>query len=652
MKTLIYITNFLVLLLLVACGGGGDSSSSNSNTNTDTTAPLITIIGDAVIDLEFGSTYTELGASAVDETDGIVIVTISGAVITNSIGTYTITYSAADLSGNISSASRVVNINDNIPPSLSLNGPALIELNYGETYNEMGVNAIDNADGSLSVTTSGAVQTNTLGSYEITYSATDQSGNTAFIIRTINVIDILQPNITLNGATSLTIYLGATYTEQGAIANDNVDGDISSSIIISGVVDISSVGIYQITYSVSDSSGNSNSMVRQVEVSKPNYNISLNDTDQTLWEASYKHRFYFSFEQAEPVRKQLLLSIDSSSTAIEGIDFNLLTNSIDEPENSTGSYIELEILDDLVSEGEEFIDLTIQNPDGDIVSNIQILLDDQTSDVITHNSFSGNHFAPSSAVIDDKLFILSPNRIEIYNLLTETTTATAAFPSGIGSGYNDSILYDGQIYVFAQGTLYLVDEDNLNYLTVSNAPQFLEWTSELQVIDDKLYIVGGKVSPGTSRSNIVLVYDFLNDTWSNGNAITNEISGAATATSNQNLYVFGGNGSSGASDAYETKSDSWSPLTTNSLLSGAFDTAVNGGSYIFVTVSSAYTSATDQSLVLQYDITNNFWQSYNIDTPPRRYRDSFLYKGKVYLVGGTGEGTLTSQTIVSYYIGD
>ena len=64
--------------------------------NTDTTAPVITIVSGTDTVAE-GSTWTDAGATA--DTGEIVIA--SGAVDTNTVGTYTITYTATDAAGNV-----------------------------------------------------------------------------------------------------------------------------------------------------------------------------------------------------------------------------------------------------------------------------------------------------------------------------------------------------------------------------------------------------------------------------------------------------------------------------------------------------------------------------------------------------------------------
>ena len=80
------------------------------------------------------------------------------------------------------------------------------------------------------------------------------------------VSDTTPPTVSLIGSSSITLGLNDTYQEQGATANDDVDGNITSSISTSGSVDTSTPGMYTITYSVSDSSANSASISRTILV--------------------------------------------------------------------------------------------------------------------------------------------------------------------------------------------------------------------------------------------------------------------------------------------------------------------------------------------------------------------------------------------------
>jgi hypothetical protein len=68
--------------------------------------------------------------------------------------------------------------------------------------------------------------------------------------------DTEPPVITLIGESTVQILLGETYTDAGATASDNVDGDITDQIVIFNPVDTSVAGNYTITYNVHDSSFN------------------------------------------------------------------------------------------------------------------------------------------------------------------------------------------------------------------------------------------------------------------------------------------------------------------------------------------------------------------------------------------------------------
>jgi hypothetical protein len=72
----------------------------------DTMAPVITLVGSAAITLDWGSIYTDAGATATDNVDSSVTVNRSGSVNTSKPGVYVISFTASDAAGN--AAIRVV----------------------------------------------------------------------------------------------------------------------------------------------------------------------------------------------------------------------------------------------------------------------------------------------------------------------------------------------------------------------------------------------------------------------------------------------------------------------------------------------------------------------------------------------------------------
>ena len=211
---------------------GNDVGAWNSGLTLliqDTTAPVITITGDNPATVELGATYTDAGATA----DGGETVTSTGTVDTSTVGAYTITYSATDAANNTGTTTRTVNVVDTTAPVITITGdnPATVELET--TYTDAGATA----DGGETVTSTGTVDTSTVGAYTITYSATDAANNTGTATRTVNVVDTTAPVITITGDNPATVELGATYTEARSLPLM-----VEKQLLLLGTVDTSTVG--------------------------------------------------------------------------------------------------------------------------------------------------------------------------------------------------------------------------------------------------------------------------------------------------------------------------------------------------------------------------------------------------------------------------
>lgn len=222
----------------------------------DTIVPVITLNGDATITLlRNGAIYEELGATANDARDGEVSVTSLGNVDVTLLGDYIITYRAVDAAGNEATLTRTVSVVDGTKPVITLNGEATISISQGETYTDAGATAVDDSDGAVEVTTSGSVDTDTVGEYTITYHASDAAGNEATAInRVITVVDATKPEITLNGDQTVTISIGQDYSDAGASAVDDQDGELT--VNVTGEVDANKAGTYTLSYSATDLAGN------------------------------------------------------------------------------------------------------------------------------------------------------------------------------------------------------------------------------------------------------------------------------------------------------------------------------------------------------------------------------------------------------------
>ena len=81
-----------------------------------------------------------------------------------------------------------------------------------------------------------------------------------------SVYDVTEPVITITGDTVINHEINTAYNDAGATANDNIDGDITNNIVVTGSVNTAVLGAYNITYTVQDSKGNQAQVVRLVNV--------------------------------------------------------------------------------------------------------------------------------------------------------------------------------------------------------------------------------------------------------------------------------------------------------------------------------------------------------------------------------------------------
>ncbi|MBP3238357.1 MAG: polysaccharide deacetylase family protein [Lachnospiraceae bacterium] len=229
----------------------------------DVTAPVIELYEEEDHFTRPVDKYEEEGYKATDDHDG----DITERVKRSDPGDGYIYYEVSDISGNRATAKREIKYFDSIPPEITLEGDTLLKLAPGEEFKEPGFKASDDCDGDITdiVIVSEKPAKDGNGKV-ISYIVSDSYDNMAAAERLILDKDVTPPVITLAGDELVKINAGTAYTEQGATASDDIDGDISGNIVISGKVDIYRAGDYTITYKVSDAEGNVATAVRQVNV--------------------------------------------------------------------------------------------------------------------------------------------------------------------------------------------------------------------------------------------------------------------------------------------------------------------------------------------------------------------------------------------------
>lgn len=187
-------------------------------------------------------------------------------------------------------------------PELTINGDAHIVLEAGETYAEPGAAATVRGEDITANIEISEVDTTKLGTQEVTYRVTNIKGrNPVTATRTVEIKDTTAPVITVTGG-DVTVYLNQTYSEKGATALDSFEGDLTSAVKSEGSVDTAKLGVYTITYTVADSSGNTASATRTVTVRDQYVTLKSASSNRTKY-------VYLTFDDGPSARTSEVLDL-------------------------------------------------------------------------------------------------------------------------------------------------------------------------------------------------------------------------------------------------------------------------------------------------------------------------------------------------------
>ena len=207
------------------------------------------------IELDINTNFNLLtGVSANDTEDGNItkFVKVVDNVNINKQGDYSATYTVEDSSR--FRTSKTVKVKVKGYPAPVINASDISISQYTEFNERDNVTAIDATDGDLTSKiqiTKNTVNTNVLGTYEVTYSVTNANSKTT--TKTIKVY-VVKNELPVIIAEDRNILINSKFNDkEGVVATDKEDGNITSKIIVEkNNVDPSKLGTYQVTYKVTD----------------------------------------------------------------------------------------------------------------------------------------------------------------------------------------------------------------------------------------------------------------------------------------------------------------------------------------------------------------------------------------------------------------
>ena len=191
-------------------------------------------------------------ATAHDGTDLTDDVTYEETVNTDVADTYKVTYKVKDAKGK--EASKTINVKV-IPDEKPVINASDKEIYLNSKFDPLeGVTASDAEDGPIKdIEYDSEVKTDTVGDYKVTYTVKDSHGQVTTKTITVKVIVNQLPVI---NASDKTIYLNSKFDPlDGVTASDKEDGPISKINVDLNEVKTDQLGKYIVTYSVTDSYG-------------------------------------------------------------------------------------------------------------------------------------------------------------------------------------------------------------------------------------------------------------------------------------------------------------------------------------------------------------------------------------------------------------
>ena len=164
-------------------------------------APTLILKGSATLYVEVGGTYQEPGytaqtynGNAIPNDRVTVTIRLNGTEVSNvdttQISTYEIEYSVTD-QGYTTTITREVIVRDTTAPIITVDGhTSNYTISHGprSSFTIPNGTATDNSREDIAVTKSGNVTPTVVGTYPITYTAKDSSGNTATLVLTVTIV--------------------------------------------------------------------------------------------------------------------------------------------------------------------------------------------------------------------------------------------------------------------------------------------------------------------------------------------------------------------------------------------------------------------------------------------------------------------------------
>src|SRR5574338_351994 len=243
---------------------GNTATATQTITVQDTTAPTITAPSDVIFEA------TSADANSVSLGQPITADSVSDVAISSDapesfkLGNTTITWTATDSSGNTATATQTITVQDTTKPTITAPADITIEA----TSADQNAVTLGDAEATDAVTVSSvendAPAEFSLGETTVTWTAVDESGNTASATQKVTVVDTTKP--TISAPTDITQEATSKSDNTVSLSTPAATDNVGISTISSDAPNSFPVGETVVTWTAKDEAGNVQTVSQKIKI--------------------------------------------------------------------------------------------------------------------------------------------------------------------------------------------------------------------------------------------------------------------------------------------------------------------------------------------------------------------------------------------------
>ena len=575
----------LSVIIFIGCGGITDIEQEIEPTSYTSQPPSLKISGDSIgrvgyfSELSIKSITYENSIISYSWTENNIILSDTKylSYLPTTIGEHTLTLTVVDSNGLSGSDSITITVIEdtssltptNTPPTISLIGDSSITIKVGNSYSEQGATSYDDIDGDISINVVCGTGTYynsenwiyfdmdqsysigiSEGIYTVTCAVSNSQGLISSVDRTVNVVadtpnpTPIAPTISLIGDSSITMKLGESYTEQGATAYDDLDGNISINVVCGTgsyynsanwiYFDMDqrySIGNYEGVYTVTCAVSNSNGMVSDVNRT---VNVVANNPEPTLNKAPTANA---GSDKTVEVNKNVYMS--GSGSDIDGTisSYKWTENGVIKSSSSLFIYIP-------TTTGTHTLTLTVTDNDGATHSDTMIV----TATAIPNNAPTANAGSDKTVEVNKGVYISGSGSDSDGSISSYKWTE-----NGVNKSSSSSFTYTPITTGTHTLTLTVTDNDGATHsdtmivtvtATPNKAPVANAGSDKSAYVNETITLIGS----GTDSDGTVVSYSWKKGTTVLSNSASFDYTPSSVGTDILTLTVTDDDGLSATSD--------------------------------------------------------------------------------------------------------